>query len=37
MSCPVDLSEFLELTRPPGPESVDLIEWAFLEEQIDCQ
>ena len=30
-----DLSELLELTRPPDPELVDLIEQAFLEGQID--
>ena len=32
-----DLSELLEQTRPPAPELVDLIEWAFLEGQIDAQ
>jgi hypothetical protein len=30
-----DLSELLEQTRPPDPETVDLIEWAFLDGQID--
>ena len=30
-----DLSELLEQTRPPDPELVDLIEWAFLDGQID--
>ena len=33
----MDLSELLELTRPPDPELVDLIEPAFLEGQIDGQ
>ncbi len=33
----MDLSELLEQTRPPDPELVDLIEWAFLEGQIDGQ
>ena len=32
-----DLSEFLEQTRPPDPELVDLIEQAFLDGQIDSQ
>ena len=31
----MDLSELLELTRPPDSELVDLIEQAFLEGQID--
>jgi len=31
----MDLSELLERTRPPDEELVDLIEQAFLEEQID--
>ena len=31
----MDQSELLELTRPPDPELVDLIEQAFLEGQID--
>jgi hypothetical protein len=35
MSC--DLSELLEQSKPPDPESVDLIEQAFLEGQIDGQ
>ena len=30
-----DLSNLLERTKPPDPELVDLIEWAFLEGQID--
>jgi len=30
-----DLSELLEQTRPPDPELADLIEWTFLEGQID--
>ena len=38
MSClHCDLSETLEQTRPPDPESVDLIEQAFIEGQIDSQ
>ena len=31
----MDLSELLEQSRPPDSELVDLIEWAFLEGQID--
>ena len=30
------LSELLEASKSPDPESVDLIEQAFLEGQIDC-
>ncbi len=30
-----DLTEILGQTRPPDAELVDLIEWAFLERQID--
>ncbi len=38
MSCiHCDLSEILEQTRPPDPELVDLIEQAFIEEQIDSK
>lgn len=38
MSClQCDLLEILEATRPPDPELVDLIEWAFIEGQIDSQ
>ena len=38
MSClHCDLSELLELARPPDPELVDLIEKAFLASQIDGQ
>ncbi len=38
MSCfQCDLPELLEASRPPDPELVDLIEQAFLEEQIDGQ
>jgi hypothetical protein len=33
----MDLSELLEQTRPPDSELVDLVEWAFLEGQIDGQ
>jgi hypothetical protein len=29
----MDSSELLERTRPPDPELVDLIEWAFLDGQ----
>ena len=32
-----DLSEILELSRPPDAELVDLIEQAYLEGQIDGQ
>ena len=32
-----DLAEILEQTRPPDAELVDLVEWAFLERQIDGQ
>jgi len=35
MSC--DLTKLLERTRPPDPDIVDLIERAFLEQQIDSQ
>ena len=35
MSC--DLSEFLEQTRPPDSELVDLIEKVYLDGQIDGQ
>jgi len=31
----MDLSELLESSRPPDPELVDLIEWSFLDGQID--
>jgi hypothetical protein len=31
----LDISELLEQSRPPDEELVDLIEWAFLEGQID--
>jgi hypothetical protein len=31
----MNLSELLEQTRPPDSELVDLIEWAFLDGQID--
>jgi hypothetical protein len=38
MSClRCDLSEILELARPPDPDLVDLIEQAFLARQIDGQ
>ena len=38
MSCVhCELSELLEETRPPDPDVVALIEWAFLEGQIDGQ
>jgi hypothetical protein len=30
-----ELSALLEEIRPPDPDFVALIEWAFLEEQID--
>ena len=30
-----DLDDLLRLSEPPDPELVDLIEWAFLEAQID--
>lgn len=33
----MDLSELLELSRPPDSDLVDLIEWAFLDGQIDGQ
>ena len=31
-----DLADLLEQTMPPDPELVDLIEWAFLDGQIDA-
>ena len=38
MSCVhCELSELPEETRPPDPDFVALIEWAFLEGQIDGQ
>ena len=38
MSClHCDLSEILELTRPPDPELIGLIERAYLAGQIDSQ
>jgi hypothetical protein len=38
MSClHCDLSEILELARPPDPDLVDLIEQALVEEQIHGQ
>ena len=30
-----DLAEILEATRPPDSDMLELIEWAFLEGQID--
>ena len=30
-----DWTELLQASSPPDPELVDLIEWAFLEGQID--
>ncbi len=38
MLCPkCELPQLLEVSRPPDPELVDLIEQAFLEGQIDGQ
>ena len=38
MSClHCDLPSLLQTSCPPDPELVDLIEWAFLEGQIDAQ
>ena len=38
MSClNCDLPEILEVSRPPDPELVDLIEQAYLEGQIDSK
>jgi hypothetical protein len=31
------LSDLLEATQPPDPELADLIDWAFLDGQIDGQ
>ena len=31
----MDLCELVQQCRPPDPELVDLIEWAYLEGQID--
>ncbi len=38
MSClQYEMTDLLESSIPPDPELVDLIEWAFLEGQIDGQ
>lgn len=37
MNCQCDLWDLVEAARPPDAELVDLIEWAFLEGQIDGQ